>query len=71
MTRLIEEELKKVIRMLHSLYIRKFPMKQNVGHLDKPIDVFLRHVFIIIICKQRKKSSMKKFLNFSIQMKSL
>lgn len=41
---LIEEELKKVIRMLHSLYIRKFPMKQNVGHLDKPIDVFLRHV---------------------------
>ena len=40
----LPEELKKVIRMLHSLYIRKFPMKQNVGHLDKPIDVFLRHV---------------------------
>jgi hypothetical protein len=41
---LIEDELKKVVRRLHSLYIEKFPLKKNVGHLDKPIDVFLRHV---------------------------
>jgi hypothetical protein len=59
---LVEEEIKKVIKILHSLYIKKFPMKQDVGHLDKPIDVFLRHVVHNHYMQNKEKIKYEKVL---------
>jgi hypothetical protein len=59
---LVEEEIKKVVKTLHSLYVQKFPMKQNIGHLDKPIDVFLRHVIHNYYMQTKEKIKFDKVL---------